>query len=99
MLIERASVSVRLAFTTSSKRDARVRRDVLADAVEDDDRVVDAEADDGEQAGDEHAVDLRAEELAEDGEGAEHEDGVVQRGDDGGDAVAVRLSARCGTTT
>src|SRR5438093_11666469 len=42
--------------------------DVFADAVEDDDGVVDGEADDGEEAGDEHAVDFGVEEVAEDGE-------------------------------
>ena len=91
VLIERATRLREARVHDFVEGDARVRADVFADAVEDDDSVVDAEADDGEEAGDEHAVDLRAEELAEDGEGAEDEDGVVQGGDDGGDAVAVGL--------
>ena len=56
---------------------------VLPDAVEDDDGVVDREADDGQDAGDDGQVDLAA------GEGVEaHGDqDVLGQGEDGRDAV------------
>ena len=55
---------------------------VLADAVEDDDRVVDAEPDDRQQGGHEQGVELEAEEEAEDREQADDEDHVVEQRDD-----------------
>ena len=57
---------------------------VLADAVEDDDGVVDGEADEREQGGDDRQVDLEL----EDGEEAERDEHVVEDGDDGGSAVS-----------
>ena len=59
---------------------------VLADAVEHDDRVVDAEADDGQHRGHEQRVDLDVEERAEDGEHADDDDHVVEQRDQGGHA-------------
>ena len=50
------------------ERLADVAGPVLADPVEHDDRVVDAEADDGQHGGHEQGVDLDVEERAEDGE-------------------------------
>ena len=56
---------------------------VLADPVEDDDRVVDREADDGQDAGDDGQVDLAAGERIE----AHRDEDVLGQGEDGGDAV------------
>src|SRR6266545_7948668 len=72
------------------ERLAHVQLQVLADPVEDDDRVVHGEADDGEHGGHEEAVDLDPEEVSEDREEAEHEEGVVEERDDGRDPVAER---------
>ena len=68
------------------ERLAGVAGAVLADPVEDDDRVVDAEADDREHRRHEQAVDLDVEERAQDGEEAEDDDDVVEEGDERGDA-------------
>jgi hypothetical protein len=63
-----------------------VARLVLADAIEHDDRVVDAEADDGEHRGHEQSVDLDPEERAQDGEDADDDEDVVQQRDERRDA-------------
>ena len=52
---------------------------------------MDGEADDGEEGGNEHEVNLEPEELAEEGEGTEHDHDVMDEGDDGGGGVAERL--------
>ena len=70
----------------SGERLAGVARLVLADAVEDDDRVVDAEADDGQHRGHEQGVDLDVEERAEDREDADDDDDVVEQRDERGHA-------------
>src|SRR2546425_10950042 len=72
------------------ERLAGVQPEVLADAVEDDDRVVDREADDREHGGDEEAVDLNVQEEAEESEDPEDDRRVVEQRDDGGDPVAER---------
>ena len=64
------------------ERLARVADAVLPDPVEDHDRVVDREADDGQQRGDEEGVELQPEQVSEDGEGADYHHHVVQQGDD-----------------
>ena len=51
---------------------------------------MDREADDREYRGDEEAVDLDLQEVPEDREDAEHNRGVVEKCDDGRDAVAER---------
>ena len=61
---------------------ALVARPVLPDAVEDDDRVVHREADDGQHRGDEQAVDLDVEERPEDREDPEDDDHVVEQRDE-----------------
>lgn len=60
---------------------------VLADAVEDDDGVVDGEAEDDEDGRDEEGVDFIAEEVPQDGEGAHGDDDIVDERDDGHQAV------------
>ena len=55
-------------------------------AVEHDDRVVDAEADDGQHRGHEQRVDLDVEERAEDGEDPDDDDDVVEQRDERGHA-------------
>ena len=55
---ERPSVCVRLWLTTSSNGSPAWRTEVLADAVEDHDRVVDREADDRQHGRDEQRVEL-----------------------------------------
>ena len=65
-----------------AERLARMADPVLTDAIEHDDRVVDAEADDRQQRGHEQRVELEEEEVAEDREGADDEDHVVEQRDD-----------------
>ena len=56
---------------------------ILADTVEDDDRVVDGVTDDGQQRGDDHQADLAAaEEETEEAVEAEGDECVVREGDD-----------------
>ena len=89
---ERVSVCARLWLTTSSNGLARAADEVLADAVEHDDRVVDREADDRQHGHDEHRLELdlagkmrpRIEKMPE------HDQRVVDQRDDGGGAVAHR---------
>ena len=70
------------------ERLAGVADAVLADAVEDHDRVVHGEADDGQHRGHEQGVDLQAEERAQDGEDADDHDDVVDQRDEGRGAHA-----------
>ena len=65
-----------------AERLAGVAHPVLPDPVEDDDRVVDREADDGQQRGHEQGVELEPEEEAEHREDPDHDDHVVQERDD-----------------
>ncbi len=64
------------------ERLARVARLVLSDPVVDDDRVVDAEADDGQHRRHEQRVDLDPEQRAQDRERADDDDDVVEQGDE-----------------
>ena len=68
------------------ERLAGVADAVLADAVEDDDRVVHREADDGQHRGHEQGIDLEPEERSADGEDADDHDDVVEQRGDGGHA-------------
>ena len=77
------------------ERLAGVAGTVLADPVEDDDRVVDAEADDGQHRGHEQGVDLDVEERPEDRERADDDDDVVDERDERG----RRRTSRRGTGT
>ena len=81
-MIERPNVCRIEWLTISGERLAGVAGLVLADPVEDDDRVVDAEADDGQHRGHEQRVDLDAEERAEDREDADDDDDVVEQRDE-----------------
>ena len=66
----RPIVCMRLWLTISSNGSPDVALPVLADAVEDDDRVVDGEADDGQHRGHEERVDLEVDERAQEREDA-----------------------------
>ena len=84
VMIDRPKVCRIEWLTIVGERLAGVARLVLADPVEDDDRVVDAEADDGQHRGHEQGVDLDAEERPEDGEDADDDDHVVEQRDQRG---------------
>ena len=84
-MIERPNVC-RIVWLTMASNGSPAWRAVLADPVEDDDRVVDAEADDGQHRGHEQGVDLDVEERAEDGEHADDDDDVVEQRDERRDA-------------
>ena len=73
-------------LTIRGERLAGVAAAVLAYPVEHDDRVVDREADDGQDRGDEQAVDLDPEERAQEREGADDDDDVVDERDERRDA-------------
>ena len=86
VLIDRPNVCRIEWLTISVERLAGVAGPVLADPVEDDDRVVDAEADDGQHRGHEQGVDLDAEERPEDREDPDDDDHVVEQRDERGHA-------------
>ena len=70
-----------------------VARLVLSDSVVDDDRVVNAEADDRQHRRDEECVDLHPEQRAQDGEDTDDHDHVVEQSDEGGGAELDALEA------
>ena len=82
VLSERPSDCVMAALTTRRKSSRGSSSRFSADPVEDDDGVVNAVANDRQQRGDEHRIDLEPGELAADGEGAGDDGDVVQQGDD-----------------
>ena len=84
VVIDRPNVCRIEWLTISANGSPGVARPVLADAVEDDDRVVHAEADDGQHRGDEQAVDLDVEERPQDREDPEDDDHVVEQRDERG---------------
>ena len=86
VMIDRPNVCRIEWLTMSAERLAGVAGLVLADAVEDHDRVVDAEADDGQHRGHEQGVDLDVEERPEDREDADDHDHVVEQRDERGHA-------------
>lgn len=63
---------------------AEVQLEVLADAVEDDDRIVDRVTDDGQQCCDERGINLALRQR----EDREHDEDIVDEREDGGDAKA-----------
>ena len=81
VLMDRPSVCRMLWLTMASNGSPGVTDAVLADSVEHHDRVVDAEADDGQHRGHEQGVDLEPDERAQDGEDADHHDDVVEQRD------------------
>ena len=82
VLIERPNVCRIEWLTIAGERLAGVAGPVLADPVEHDDRVVDAEADDRQHRGHEQGVDLDPEERAEDREVPDDDDHVVEQRDE-----------------
>ncbi len=94
VLSERASVWFRLALTAAERgglNPATLRApDVLADAVEDNDGVMDTEADDGEHRGDEQRIDLEVKDAAQDRRDTKDDDDVVAEGNNCGRAVTER---------
>ena len=81
VVIERPNVCRIEWFTISSNGSPAWRARFSRIAVEDHDRVVDAEADDGQHRGHEQGVDLEPEERAQDGEDADDDDHVVEQRD------------------
>ena len=59
---------------------------IFADAVEDDDRIMDRKADDRQNGGDKKRVNFDVEIVAKKGEQAEDDEGIVEQGNDGRDA-------------
>ena len=74
-------------------------RQVLSNTVEDDDRVVDAEADHRKQCSNKQRIDLHVEEQAENGKDAEDDEDIMQHGDQCRTAVengVLRVAERIG---
>ena len=90
VLIDLATVSVRLAFTTSSKG-ASGYLPTFSRMRSNNDRIVYRETDDGQHARYEHGVDLGIEQLSEYREGPQDENRIVQRRDDCCYSVAPRV--------
>ena len=97
VMIERPSVC-RIEWLTIAPNGSPAWRDpVLADAVEDHDRVVDAEADDGQHRGHEQGVDLERGRSAQDRERADDDDHVVEQRHERSRAVAEAEPASRGS--
>lgn len=62
----------------------RMFDEVFPNAVEDDNCIVDGKADNRQNGGDKKRVNFDMEIMAEEGEKAEDNEGVVEKGDDGG---------------
>ena len=73
-------------LTTCSSGSRRIGAHVLADAVEDDDRVVHRVAGDGQH----RRHDVQRQVVAEEGQEGQRHEHVVERGDDGADGEAGR---------
>ena len=99
VLIDRTNDCKMLWFTTDVERLARALRKILTNPVEDHDRIVHREADDGQHGSHEWRVHLDVQQLAQDREDAEHHQHVVQHRDhrSGAEADWVRRVAESKT--